>query len=83
MSKYHNRPVTVDGQRFDSAGEAGWWGQLRLLERAGEITGLERQVFTDRGGRRHVQYFKGVRTAVYRLKKRLMWHVHGIAIEEV
>lgn len=40
-------------------------------------------VFTDRDGKRHVQDFKGVRTAVYRLKKRLMWHVHGIDIEEV
>ena len=109
MSKFHNRRVTVDGITFDSMGEAGWWGNLRLLERAGEITGLERQVaftlvegeegpdggklrpvkyvadfvFTDRDGKRHVQDFKGVRTAVYKLKKRLMWHVHGISIEEV
>lgn len=31
----------------------------------------------------HVEDAKGVRTDVYRLKKRLMWHVHQIDIEEV
>jgi len=39
-------------------------------------------VYVDPDGR-HVVDFKGVKTAVYRLKKRLMWHVHGIDIEEV
>ena len=39
-------------------------------------------MYRDAGGR-HVVDFKGVRTAVYKLKKRLMWHVHGINIEEV
>ncbi len=39
-------------------------------------------MYRDAGGR-HVVDFKGVRTAVYKLKKRLMWHIHGINIEEV
>lgn len=39
--------------------------------------------YRDSDGREHVVDFKGVRTAVYKLKKRLMWHVHGIDIEEV
>lgn len=34
---------TVDGIRFDSAREARRYGELKLLERAGEIAGLELQ----------------------------------------
>lgn len=43
-SKYGNRNVEYDGQKFDSEKELNRWLELRLLERAGEITGLERQV---------------------------------------
>lgn len=43
-SKYHNRKVTVDGQEFDSVREYRRYKELCLLERAGEITGLARQV---------------------------------------
>jgi hypothetical protein len=42
-NKYHNRKVTVDGITFDSVKEASKWQELRMLERAGEITGLVRQ----------------------------------------
>ena len=42
-SKYHNRKVTVDGITFDSVKEMVRWEELRLMERAGEITGLVRQ----------------------------------------
>jgi hypothetical protein len=44
MSKYHNKQVTVDGIRFDSIREANRWQELKLMERAGEISGLARQV---------------------------------------
>lgn len=43
-SKYHNKKVTVDGITFDSIKEADHWQELRLRERAGEITGLNRQL---------------------------------------
>ena len=43
-SKYGNKKVTVDGIKFDSKKEAGRWFDLKLLEKAGEIGGLERQV---------------------------------------
>lgn len=33
-----------DGEVFDSKGELARWEELRLLERAGEISGLRRQV---------------------------------------
>lgn len=36
--------VTVDGEGFDSKAEADRWGQLRLLEKAGQIRDLRRQV---------------------------------------
>ena len=42
--KYRNTPVTVDGIKFASKHEAKRWSQLKLLEQAGQITGLERQV---------------------------------------
>lgn len=40
-AKYGNRRVEVDGITFASAKEAKRYGELRLLERAGEIAGLE------------------------------------------
>lgn len=42
--KYRNQPVVVDGQRFDSKAEAKRWAELKLLEKAGKISCLERQV---------------------------------------
>jgi hypothetical protein len=42
--KYHNQPVEVDGQRFDSKKEANRWAELRLMEKAGLIRALRRQV---------------------------------------
>lgn len=43
-SKYRNVKVQVDGLSFDSKHEAQYWQELRLREKAGEITGLLRQV---------------------------------------
>ena len=44
-SKYNNRKMTApDGQKFDSVKEYHRWGCLRLLERAGAIKDLKRQV---------------------------------------
>lgn len=42
--KYGNRPTVVDGIRFDSAKEARRWSELRMLEKAGRIANLQRQV---------------------------------------
>jgi hypothetical protein len=41
--KYGNRKVEIDGHMFDSQAEADHYGDLRFLERAGEITDLELQ----------------------------------------
>ena len=42
--KYGNTKVTADGITFDSKAEHRRWCHLRILERAGEITQLDRQV---------------------------------------
>lgn len=103
-SKYHAQPVVVDGIRFDSKRETARWSQLVLLQRAGEISDLRRQVpfvlipksdngreivykadfvYRDKSGAEIVEDAKGVRTDVYRLKKRLMAEKYGIIIREV
>ena len=42
-SKYSNKITTVDGIKFRSKREAKRYGELKLLERAGEIKDLELQ----------------------------------------
>lgn len=49
--KYGAEATTVDGIRFDSKHEAARWAQLRLLERAGQISELRRQVALPLEGR--------------------------------
>ena len=43
-SKYGNRKAVIDGITFDSRKEANRFLELRMLERAGKINALERQV---------------------------------------
>ena len=103
MTKYHAQPTYVDGIRFDSKREAQRWTQLVLLEKAGAIMGLRRQVpyvlvdkskhgralcyYADfvymQDGKEVVEDAKGVKTDVYRIKKRLMAERYGIVIREV
>lgn len=124
-SKYYNiKTKTLDGLVFDSTKEARRWEQLLLLQKAGNITDLKRQVafeiipaqyetyprYSKKGERlkdgrrlieRKVEYVadfvytdtdtgetvvedtKGVRTADYIIKRKLMLYVHGIRINEV
>ena len=42
-SKYGAKKTELDGIVFDSQREASRWAELRLLEKAGEISHLERQ----------------------------------------
>lgn len=39
--------------------------------------------YIDSYGSVHVEDVKGMQTAVYKLKKRLLWHLFHIAVEEV
>lgn len=43
-NKYRAKKTAIDGITFDSALEAKRWTTLRMLERIGEITDLQRQV---------------------------------------
>jgi len=43
MSKYNARATTIDGIRFASKAEARRYTELKLLQEAGEIDGLELQ----------------------------------------
>lgn len=42
--KYGNRKITRDGMTFDSVKEYKRWCELSLLEKAGKVTDLQRQV---------------------------------------
>ena len=127
MAKYGNRKITIDGITFDSRKEARRYSELSLLQRAGTIRNLRRQVkyelipaqyeeyerYSEKTGKRLkngkravekactyaadfvyeqrtgdgwqtvVEDVKGVRTEAYKIKKKLMLHVHGIKIKEV
>lgn len=131
-SKYRSRKVTRDGMTFDSQKEYKRFCELRLLERAGKITDLQRQVpfelipaqyktvYTgevykrtihalgiaegmpktkevcleqscsyiadfvyQQDGKQVVEDTKGVKTADYIIKRKLMLWVHGIKIKEI
>jgi hypothetical protein len=41
--KYNAIPTTVDGRKFPSRAEANRYGELKLMEKAGVICGLELQ----------------------------------------
>lgn len=51
MNKFGAIKTTVDGIKFDSLREARRWGELRLLEKGGEIRNLRRQVRIDLEGK--------------------------------
>lgn len=51
MNKFNAVATTVDGIRFDSLKEARRWGELRILEKGGEIRNLRRQVRIDLEGK--------------------------------
>ena len=110
-SKYGNKKITFNGMTFDSQKEFNRYGELMLLQRAGRINDLRRQVPyllipTQKDGRGRVifretkyiadfVYFdrdrnrwvvedvKGLKTEAYRLKKKIMYWVHRIIIDEV
>jgi len=100
-TKYNSTTVEIQGKKFQSGLEARRWLDLEMLERAGEIRELKRQVrfpfiingflvceyvadhVYEEGGRTIVEDVKGVRTAMYLLKKKLMRAYHGVEIKEV
>lgn len=123
-NKYHSKNVEVNGIVFDSKREAKRYSELLLLEKAGAITELQRQVkyvlipaqyetyerYGKKGqqlkdgtrciekecsykadfvyrdadtGKTIVEDTKGFKTKDYIIKRKLMFYVHGIKIQEV
>ena len=108
MNKYRSKKTVIDGITFDSKKEANRYMELKVLEKAGVIQDLQRQVkyvlipsqiingkvverecaykadfvYTE-NGMTIVEDTKGFRTTDYKIKRKLMLHVHGIRIKEV
>lgn len=108
-NKYGNHKTVRNGRTFDSKHEAGRYAELKILERAGKISGLKTQVsylliptqydenhrciehsckyVADfvyfENGQLVVEDAKGVKTDVYRIKRKLMLKEYGIRIKEV
>lgn len=112
--KYHNKKTIVDGITFDSKKEGQRYIELKLLERGGLISNLQRQVkYTlipsqkvdgkvveravtysadfvykdNETGQTVVEDVKGYKGGgayeIFKIKRKLMLHVHGIRIMEV
>lgn len=102
-SKYGNRNLVTAEGRFDSIKEWNRWRELKLLERAGQISELRRQVsfelipkqdgerachyiadfvYLDDQGKTVVEDCKGMRTDLYRLKKKLFQWRYDMKIKE-
>ena len=77
MAKYNNTKIRVDGRLFDSKAEAARWQELSLLERAGEITELERQVEYEL-----IPKQKGERSAKYIADFRYVDHEGKVVVED-
>ncbi len=102
-NKYRACRTIVDGIRFASKREARRYLDLKYLQLAGAISGLELQpafkcvvkdvkicvyradfAYVDKAtGELVIEDVKGVKTAVYKLKKRLVKALFGYEIREV
>lgn len=111
-SKYHAEKTTVDGVTFASKKEARRYQELRLLERAGAVSGIQlqpefplyvwdtvnktathigkyvadfRYVLHSPSGLMAdvIEDVKGIKTPVYRLKKKMVEAQYGITVREV
>jgi len=97
-SKYNAIPTTVDGIRFDSKKEAAYYMDLKLRVASGETKYFLRQINFDLPGgvkyrvdflrvdaddHPHWVDVKGVKTAMYKLKKKQVEVLYPIKLEEV
>ena len=81
-SKYHNKKITMDGQKFDSMKEAARYQELKLLER--EVKYVADFTYVEKGRlTRTVEDVKGLKTDVYKIKRKLMLYRNGIRIKEI
>jgi hypothetical protein len=95
--KFHNIPTEVGNAKFSSKKEAAHWNDLLLAKRSGELLFALRQVpFHHSSGVRYVVDFlefwadgtvrvvdvKGIRTPMYKVKKKMIESEFPIKIEE-
>ena len=110
MSKYGAQKTEVDGITFASKHEAHRYVELKYMERAHLISGLQLQrrytligaqkdksgkvierpvsyvadfVYKNEKGETVVEDAKGMKTDVYKIKRKLMLSIYGIRIQEV
>lgn len=97
MAKYKNEKVNVDGETFDSRKEYFRYRELLLLERAGEIKELRRQVryelippqyesvkrYSEKTGARLKDGKKLVERGVYYLADFVYSSPNGVVVEDV
>lgn len=96
-SKYRNEKTELDGVIYDSKKEARRAAELNLMLKNGEIITLARQVrfrlvqgieyvadfvYITKDGEQIIEDVKGMKTGVYKLKKKLMKEIRGIEILE-
>lgn len=96
--KYNAKPTVVDGIRFDSKGEAGYYVDLKARVAAGEVVMFLRQVpFHLPGGTKlvvdfqefhadgsvHFVDFKGQETDAFKIKRREVEAIYPVTIEVV
>ena len=97
-SKYNAKKTKVSGHTFDSQKEANYYKELELLLTAGEIKwfclqsifilseGVEYRadfIVCDKDNRTHIIDVKGLKTQVYKIKKKLFRNKFKIEIEEI
>jgi len=97
-SKYKNKKTRIDKIKFDSLKEGNRYSELKILQKAGEVSHFNRQVIYDLGegivykldfmvfwadGRITHEDVKGFKTDVYRIKKKLVEGKYPIKIEEI
>ena len=91
-SKYNNRKIVIDGHKFDSMAEGEYYLEIMALLKDGVYSAVELQPKVYMTGARilykpdfkctnsdgAIEYYdvKGMRTAVFQIKKRL-WEYYG------
>ena len=95
--KYHAKPTELDGIKFHSKKEAQYYLQLKMLQKRGDVIFFLRQVplhlvggvkylcdFVEfrQDGTVHFIDVKGMRTAGYKQKKKMVEATYPIEIEE-
>jgi hypothetical protein len=94
-SKYRAIKCVIDGIKFDSKKEGERYGKLKIMLRAGIITDLKLQPVFELSSCKYkadfayykdgvfiVEDVKGIKTPIYRLKKKMMLNELGISILE-